>query len=203
MSLDRAAEHRALAAQVWRQVFELFVRTRGQRDHALLKHRLSPNDAKTLCMMDASVAKPMRALADACSTDASNATWVVDRLESQGLVERRSVPGDRRVKLVALTPKGAKIRAAIMEAMHQPPLEVLALDRNDLVALASILTKIPLIAEFAGTVNEGAGRTLADAAARNHEVPRRKLKSGVRSPARSATAPTDRIADRRSPRART
>ena len=184
MSLDRAAEHRALAAQVWRQVFELFVRTRGQRDHTLLKHRLSPNDAKTLCMMDASVAKPMRALADACSTDASNATWVVDRLESQGLVERRSVPGDRRVKLVGLTPKGAKIRAAIMEAMHQPPLEVLALNRNDLVALANILTKIPLVAEFAGRTNEGAARTLADAASRNYEVPRRKRTPAARSSTR-------------------
>ena len=203
MSLDRAAEHRALAAQVWRQVFELFVRTRGQRDHALLKHRLSPNDAKTLCMMDASVAKPMRALADACSTDASNATWVVDRLESQGLVERRSVPGDRRVKLVGLTARGAKIRAAIMEAMHQPPLEVLALDRNDLVALANILTKIPLVAEFAGATSEGAARTLADAPTRNRELARRKVKPASRPSARSATAPADRVAERRSPRART
>jgi DNA-binding MarR family transcriptional regulator len=146
MAVDRAAEHRALAARVWRQVFELFVRTRGQRDHVLQRLRLSPNDAKTLCMLDA-VAKPMRALADACSTDASNATWVVDRLEGQGLVERRSVPGDRRVKLVGLTARGVKARSAIMDAMHEPPLEVLALDRADLVAMANILQKIPLLAD--------------------------------------------------------
>ncbi|MGH7713125.1 MAG: MarR family winged helix-turn-helix transcriptional regulator [Gemmatimonadaceae bacterium] len=144
MAVDRAAEHRALAAQVWRQVFNLFVGTKGQRDHVLQRLRLSPNDAKTLCTMDATQAQPMRALADLCCTDASNATWVVDRLESHGLVERRAVPGDRRVKLVGLTPRGLKARNAIMEAMHEPPLEVLALDRDDLVALAKILAKIPL-----------------------------------------------------------
>ncbi len=147
MAVDRAAEHRALAAQVWRQVFELFVRTRGQRDHVLRRLQLSPNDAKTLCTMDEALAKPMRALADACSTDASNATWVVDRLERQGLVERKSVAGDRRVKLVGLTARGVKARHAIMEAMHEPPIEVLALDRDDLVALDKILAKIPLAAE--------------------------------------------------------
>jgi DNA-binding MarR family transcriptional regulator len=151
MAIDRAVEHRALAAHVWRQMFELFVRTRGQRDHVLQRLHLSPNDAKTLCMMDADTPKPMRALAEVCCIDASNTTWVVDRLEAQGLVERRTVPGDRRVKLVGLTPRGAKARTAIMEAMHEPPLEVLALDRNELVSLAAILDKIPLLADGAQT----------------------------------------------------
>jgi DNA-binding MarR family transcriptional regulator len=147
MAVDRAAEHRALAAQVWRQVFNLFVGTKGPREQVLHRLRLSPNDAKTLCMMDAMAAKPMRAVADMCCTDASNATWVVDRLESQGLVERKAVPGDRRVKLVGLTPRGVKTRSEIMQAMHEPPLEVLALDRDDLVALGRLLAKIPLPAD--------------------------------------------------------
>ena len=146
MSIDRAVEHRALAAQVWRQVFELFVKTRGQREHVMQRLHLTPNDAKTLALLDSTEARPMGALAVACCTDASNATWVVDRLESLGLVERRAVPGDRRVKLVALTARGAKTRNAIMQAMHEPPLEVLALDRNDLVALGKILSKIPIVA---------------------------------------------------------
>lgn len=146
MSTDRASEHRALATQVWRQMFDLFVKTKGQREHVMQRLQLSPNDAKTLVLLDSAEARPMRALAEACCTDASNATWVVDRLEGLGLVERRAVPGDRRVKLVALTTRGAKTRAAIMQAMHQPPLELLALDRNDLVAFGKILAKIPLVA---------------------------------------------------------
>lgn len=144
MAIERAADHRALAADVWRRVFNLFVSTRGQRDHAMQRFKLSPNDAKTLSLMDASQGKPMRAVADACSTDASNATWVVDRLERLGLVERQTVAGDRRVKLVALTARGVKARDAIIEAMHEPPLELLALDRADLVALSKLLAKIPV-----------------------------------------------------------
>ncbi len=158
MPIDRAVEHRALAAQVWRQFFELFVKTKGQREHVMQRFHLTPNDAKTLALLDSSEAKPMGALAEACCTDASNATWVVDRLESLGLVERRAVPGDRRVKLVALTTRGAKTRNAVMQAMHEPPLEVLALDRNDLVALGKILDKIPLVAS-------GGEQTLVDTAA--------------------------------------
>ena len=33
-------------------------------------------------------------------------TWLVDRLEKRGLVERRPCPGDRRARLAALTPEG-------------------------------------------------------------------------------------------------
>ena len=33
-------------------------------------------------------------------------TYLVDRLESRGLVERRECPGDRRARLAALTPAG-------------------------------------------------------------------------------------------------
>jgi DNA-binding MarR family transcriptional regulator len=146
MAGDRTSEQHALAAQVWRQFFDLFTRTRGQREHVLQRYELSPNDAKTLCTMDPQEAKPMRALADLCCTDASNTTWVVDRLEGRHLVERRAVPGDRRVKLVGLTSRGRKTREAILAAMHEPPEELIALDKEDLAAMARILSRIPLLA---------------------------------------------------------
>jgi hypothetical protein len=56
----------------------------------------------------------------------------------------QNVPGDRRVKLVALTSRGVKARAMILDAMHAPPMPVLALDRDDLAALHKLLAKIPL-----------------------------------------------------------
>lgn len=149
MPADRRHDQHALAAQVWRQFFDLFTRTRGQRDHVLQRYELSPNDAKTLCTMDPNEAKPMRALADLCCTDASNTTWVVDRLESRRLVERRPVEGDRRVKLVGLTTRGEKTRQAILAAMHEPPQELIDLAHEDLVVMASILSKIPLLADAA------------------------------------------------------
>jgi DNA-binding MarR family transcriptional regulator len=37
---------------------------------------------------------------------AGNVTGIVDRLVERGLVERRAVPGDRRTRLLVLTPSG-------------------------------------------------------------------------------------------------
>ncbi len=84
----------------------------------------------------------MRSLADAWGCDPSNATWIVDRLERLGLAERRAVPHDRRVKLVALTPKGSRTRAALMRDFHRPPPEIAALDEHDLRTLERILAKL-------------------------------------------------------------
>jgi MarR family 2-MHQ and catechol resistance regulon transcriptional repressor len=40
-------------------------------------------------------------------------TYLVDRLEKRGLAERRDCPGDRRARLVALTPEGDALVASI------------------------------------------------------------------------------------------
>lgn len=84
----------------------------------------------------------MRSLADEWECDASNATWVVDRLERAGLAERRSMAADRRVKLVALTAKGVKMRTELMEEFYEPPVELLRLDGAELMALEKMLAKL-------------------------------------------------------------
>jgi len=68
----------------------------------------------------------MRALARAWNCDASNATWMVDRLETRGLVERRALLHDRRVKAVVLTPLGAGTKRELLTRLHQPPDDFLA-----------------------------------------------------------------------------
>jgi DNA-binding MarR family transcriptional regulator len=76
--------------------------------------------------------------------DASNATWIVDRLEERGLAERTPSPTDRRVKLVVLTALGERTRERVMEAMFQPPRELLELSRRDLEALREAVVKLPV-----------------------------------------------------------
>src|SRR5215211_3180540 len=117
----RSNSKKTLAADVWRGIFDFFVATRSQRDRALERHGLTPNDARALHSLDAREGKTMRALADAWRCDPSNATLMVDRLEKRGLAERRPLPGDRRVKLVVLTSLGAKTKAALRSDMYQPP----------------------------------------------------------------------------------
>ena len=85
----------------------------------------------------------MRTLARAWACDASNVTWMVDRLESRGLVERRMLPGDRRVKMVALTPLGAGTKAELFTRLHEPPADFLALDRATLQVLRDALARLP------------------------------------------------------------
>jgi DNA-binding MarR family transcriptional regulator len=152
MTIGRASDRNALAARAWRRLFDFFISTRGQRDQTLERFALTPNDAKALHSLDAQAGKPMRMLADAWGTDASNATWVVDRLERLGLAERRTIASDRRVKLVVLTPRGVKTRDEIMRAFHEPPPELLVLDRRDLRALGDILEKLAVIGHSAARV---------------------------------------------------
>jgi DNA-binding MarR family transcriptional regulator len=123
-------------------MFDFFVSTRASRDAELVRLDLTPNDAKALGTLDQNEGKPMRALADAWGSDASNATWVVDRLEARGLAERRATPNDRRVKLVVLTPKGAKTKASMMQAFYEPPPELLTLDQKELRTLCLLLERL-------------------------------------------------------------
>src|SRR6476660_4466730 len=61
-------------------------------------------------------AMPMRDLADRLHCDPSNVTFLADRLEERGLIERRPDLSDRRVKLLALTTAGLAVRTRIVQA---------------------------------------------------------------------------------------
>ncbi len=126
-------------------MFDFLMRTSPERTKSLGRRGLTPNDARALAALDTDEGRTMRSLADAWECDASNATWVVDRLEKRGLAERRTGPHDRRVKLVVLTTKGRRTKAELMEEFHAPPAELLALDRDDLETLQRALAKLALI----------------------------------------------------------
>jgi DNA-binding MarR family transcriptional regulator len=86
--------------------------------------------------------KTMGTLAREWGCDASNATWVIDRLERLGFAGRHPSPSDRRAKLVMLTPSGAEAKSEILEEFRTPPPAFLRLSLNDLQTLESILQKL-------------------------------------------------------------
>jgi len=86
----------------------------------------------------------MSSLAEEWSCDPSNATWLVDRLERQGLAKRVSRDGDRRVKAVVLTPKGKKMRGDLIESLYTPPPDLVALPQRDLDALRVAASRLPV-----------------------------------------------------------
>ncbi|RFC78480.1 MarR family transcriptional regulator [Streptomyces sp. AcE210] len=61
----------------------------------------------------------MRELAERMSCEPSNATFVIDKLEKQGLVERRAHPTDRRAKHLVLTEEGVSLRGRLLELLTQ------------------------------------------------------------------------------------
>jgi DNA-binding MarR family transcriptional regulator len=133
----------AVAAQVWRAIFDFIVATAPQRNRYIGEIGLTPNDARALQSLSQKSGRTMGSLAEEWKCDASTATWIVDRLEAKGLVQRQPHPTDRRVKLVVMTPLGAKTRAKQMEKVYIPPRELLDLDLDDLVALRDAVAKLP------------------------------------------------------------
>jgi DNA-binding MarR family transcriptional regulator len=104
---------------------------------------LTPNDSRALATLDAKEGRTMGTLAEEWKCDASTVTWIVDRLESRGLVQRRPHLSDRRAKLVVLTPRGASVRSKNMERMYLPPPELLQLDIAELKALREAVRRLP------------------------------------------------------------
>jgi DNA-binding MarR family transcriptional regulator len=143
MATRPSESKRALAADVWRRLFDFFISTSRQRQRVLAELDLTPNDSRALHTLDPREGRTMRSLADEWGCDASNATWIVDRLEARGLAERRAQAGDRRVKLVVLTATGVRTRDKLREAMYEPPPELLALPSTALQALKAASAKLP------------------------------------------------------------
>jgi DNA-binding MarR family transcriptional regulator len=100
---------------------------------------LSPMQLHTLRLLEPGQELPMRALAQSLFCDPSNVTGIVDRLEARGLIERREAQHDRRVKILGLTRKGARVRRRVMAVLDAPPPELAALPLSAKVALRDSL----------------------------------------------------------------
>ncbi len=83
--------------------------------------------------------RTMSKIATVLHCDNSNVTGIVDGLEEKGLATRRSSTEDRRVKLIALTPEGRRVRARLMRAVEKPPAWVEGLSEADRRSLVEIL----------------------------------------------------------------
>ncbi|WP_141578592.1 MarR family winged helix-turn-helix transcriptional regulator [Actinomadura sp. WMMA1423] len=83
--------------------------------------------AQVVALRELSEPITARELAHRMACEASNATFLIDRLEGQGLVERRPHPTDRRAKQIVLTPDGERCRADVLERLDtDSPLAQLA-----------------------------------------------------------------------------
>jgi DNA-binding MarR family transcriptional regulator len=130
----------ATARQAWALLFELSLANRARLLASLEEVDLTFPQAHALRLLDPDRPLPMSEIADRLVCDASNVTGIADRLETRGLVERRAGE-DRRVKTLALTPKGIEVRRHVIETMRRPPEAVAALSQADQRALRDILRR--------------------------------------------------------------
>jgi len=102
------------------------------------EYELTPMAVNALWYAGVGDAAPsMRELALRVRTDPSRMTAVADELEARGLLERQTDPTNRRVKLLVLTPTGAKVRRRLVERVYAgSPIERLSpAERAELAAV--------------------------------------------------------------------
>jgi DNA-binding MarR family transcriptional regulator len=85
---------------------------------------------------------PLGQLADRLSCVKSNITQLIDRLEADGLVARKSAPADRRTKLAVLTAAGQRACAEGLRIQQDAEREILRrLSSSEVQQLGALLAK--------------------------------------------------------------
>jgi DNA-binding MarR family transcriptional regulator len=130
------------ACGAWELLIQLLLSQRGQLPVLAATLELSPAQCHVLYAIEPGKPMPMKRLAASLSCDASNVTGLVDRLESRGLLRRVADTNDRRVKVLDLTPNGAKLRAELVARMSTPPAAIGRLSPRDQRELERILSRL-------------------------------------------------------------
>jgi DNA-binding MarR family transcriptional regulator len=85
--------------------------------------------------------KTMSEIATILHCDNSNVTGIVDGLEERGLATRTPSAQDRRVKLIALTAEGRRIRDRLVKEIEKPPAWLAGLSLADQRTLRDLLAR--------------------------------------------------------------
>src|SRR5262245_50497807 len=130
------------ACQAWQLLVKFFFSQRADLPMLASEFELSTAQCHVLHLIEPGQPIPMGRLAEALACDASNVTGLVDRLESRGLVRRHPSDGDRRVKVLELTPAGARLRSTVLERMTKPPDTLSRLTPDEQRTLVKILKRL-------------------------------------------------------------
>jgi DNA-binding MarR family transcriptional regulator len=130
------------ACDAWQLLTQLFFAHRANLPTLAAELQLSPAQCHVLHLIEPGRPIPMGQLAETLACDASNVTGLVDRLESRGLVRRRASEEDRRVKVLELTPTGARLRTLLVDRMTAPPATLRRLSVAEQRSLVRILARL-------------------------------------------------------------
>ncbi len=140
-TVDEPGTRISAGSEAWRLMFEYFLSLDPYLDEIAGEFGLSDSQGHALVLLEPGPGVPMHELAERLHCHASNVTAIVDTLEARGLVERRGAEGDRRIKMLALTPAGVELRDQVLELIAAPPAAIAALSPADQRALRDILER--------------------------------------------------------------
>ena len=124
--------------ETWTRLMGLFMSRRNVLFEAFAELQLTPPHGHAIITLMHGGPTRMRDMATHMACDASYITAVADRLEELGLAERRPAADDRRVKELALTPKGEQVAARLDAVFTEPPAALRELSAADQAALGRI-----------------------------------------------------------------
>src|ERR1700674_4208747 len=124
--------------EIVRLVLELSKTLGGPHRAGLAEPPLPPPQAMLLHQLDDPL--PMNEVAGKLHCDPSNVTGIVDRLEGRGLIERQHLTKDRRVKHLALTAEGRRLRRRVETILWSAP-GLSTLPAADQAALQDLLER--------------------------------------------------------------
>ena len=127
------------AQEAWELTMELFATNRHRMLDIHNEYGLKPPQFFALNALDEPA--PMSSIANLLRCDRSAVTWITDRLEERGYVERRSDERDRRVKLLVLTDEGRRVREEIRSRLATPPEAMERLTQAEQRTLRDLLAK--------------------------------------------------------------
>jgi DNA-binding MarR family transcriptional regulator len=130
------------ACRAWQLLVRFFFAQREQLPVAGQEFELSPVQCHVLHLLEPEQPLPMGRLAQTLGCDASNVTGLVDRLEARGLVERQPSSGDRRVKVLRLTPSGCRMRTQLLNRMTTGSCHLSQLSPAEQRSLVRILERL-------------------------------------------------------------
>lgn len=130
-----------LTAEVLDLIGTVVARYHQEYDAAAAVHHLTGAQARVLALL-ATDPLPMRKIAERLKCEPSNVTGIVDRLEAQGLAERRNDPADRRVKLAAATDRGRATAEQLRDSLEFAREPLAALSEGERGVLRDLLARM-------------------------------------------------------------
>jgi DNA-binding MarR family transcriptional regulator len=139
--MDTAVQSLSPAAEAWSLMSRLFWERRPRMVGVAAEFGLTPPQMFALNVLDPQRPIPMRELAAQLHCDNSNVTGLVDRLTAQGLVERREDPHDRRVRMLAVTDEGARVKERLRAVLLEVPPSIARLSPDDQIVLRDLMRR--------------------------------------------------------------